>query len=118
MCDPYIDIVLTMPSASFRPCALPQRRFDALATNVGAISGLDGLFDDAAAEANLPLVQNHRLTGSDGPLRRLEINPVSLPGAVQGAGLVGLAVTDFGGAEQGQFGLGTGYPVNVCCQQG
>ena len=40
MCDPYSDIVSAMPSASFRPCAPPQRRFNALATNAGAISGL------------------------------------------------------------------------------
>ena len=33
-------MVSTMPSASFRLCAPPQRRFDALATNAGAISGL------------------------------------------------------------------------------
>ena len=52
MCDPYIDIVSTMPSASFRPCAPPQRRFNALATNVGAICGLVllGLANTAAAE--------------------------------------------------------------------
>ena len=40
MCDPYSDIVSAMPSASFRPCAPPQRRFNALATKAGAISGL------------------------------------------------------------------------------
>ena len=37
---PIVDIVSTMPSASFLPCAPPQRRFDDLATNAGAISGL------------------------------------------------------------------------------
>ena len=37
---PYSDIVATMPAASFRPCAPPQRRCNALATNVRAISGL------------------------------------------------------------------------------
>ena len=34
------DIVSAMPSASSSPCAPPQRRFDVLATNAGAISGL------------------------------------------------------------------------------
>ena len=40
MCDPYIDIVSAMPSASFSPSAPPQRRFGALATNAGERSGL------------------------------------------------------------------------------
>ena len=39
MCDPYIDIVSAMPSESFSSCAQPQRRFNDLATNAGAISG-------------------------------------------------------------------------------
>ena len=43
MCDPYIDRVLTMPSASFSSCAPPQRRHNALAKNAGAISGLASL---------------------------------------------------------------------------
>ena len=42
MCDPYIDIVSAMPSASFRPCAPPQRRFNTLATNAGATLRLAG----------------------------------------------------------------------------
>ena len=49
---PDIDIVSTMPSASFRTCAPPQRRFNALATNAGAICGLVllGLANTAAAD--------------------------------------------------------------------
>ena len=37
MVSPYSDIVSTIPSASFRTCAPPQRRFNALATNAGEI---------------------------------------------------------------------------------
>ena len=40
MCDPCIDMMSTMPSASLRPCAPPQRRCNAIATNVGEICGL------------------------------------------------------------------------------
>ena len=67
------DIVSTMPSASFRSCAPPQRRFNALATNAGEICGLAAMLRQYARTVT---VRSCRYFGPEVAAARRSVRPV------------------------------------------